>query len=133
MSSPLGEDWLAGSHGGGGISRQPGIDRRMLLVVMDEQAGIESAVRAVVIYGYDGRYSVGIGNCRWRHCLRPYGGVCVLQADALVVLVVCCYCSFLCQKWKKEPCIRLKMFGMARSGTSQRKCCLMKLAMQKVC
>jgi len=27
----------------------------MLLVVMDEQAGVESAVRAVVIYGYDGR------------------------------------------------------------------------------
>jgi len=27
----------------------------MLLVVMDEQAGVESAVRGVVIRGYDGR------------------------------------------------------------------------------
>jgi len=47
--SPFGEDWLAGSHGGGGIhvSRRPGVDRRMLLVTMDEQAGVESAVRAV--------------------------------------------------------------------------------------
>jgi len=53
--SLFGEDWLAGSHGGGGISRQPGVDRRMLLVVMDEQAGVESAVRGVVIRGYDGR------------------------------------------------------------------------------
>jgi len=52
--SPFGEDWLAGSHGGGGISRRPGVDRRMLLVVMDKEAGVESAVRAVVIYGYDG-------------------------------------------------------------------------------
>ena len=25
--SPFGEDWLAGSHGGGGISRRPGVDR----------------------------------------------------------------------------------------------------------
>ena len=33
--SPFGEHWLAGSHGGGGISRRPGVDRRMLLVVMD--------------------------------------------------------------------------------------------------
>jgi len=49
--SPFGEDWLTGSHGGGGISRQPEVDRRMLLVVMDEQAGIESALCAVVIYG----------------------------------------------------------------------------------
>jgi len=55
--SPFGEHWLAGSHGGGGISRLPGVDRRMLLVVMD---GVESAVRAVVIYGYDGRCSLGI-------------------------------------------------------------------------
>jgi len=53
--SPFGEHWLAGSHGGGGISRRPGVDRRMLLVVMDEQAGVESAVHAVVIYDYDGR------------------------------------------------------------------------------
>jgi len=53
--SPFGEDWLAGSHGGGGISRRPGVDRWMLLVFMDEQGGVESAVRAVVIYGYDGR------------------------------------------------------------------------------
>ena len=56
---PFGEDWLAGSHGGG-ISRRPGVDRRMLLVVMDEQAGVESAVHAVVIYGYDGRWALGI-------------------------------------------------------------------------
>jgi len=53
--SPFCEDWLAGSHGGGSISRRPGVDRRMLQVVMDEQAGVESAVRAVVIYGYDGQ------------------------------------------------------------------------------
>ena len=32
--APFGEDWLAGSHGGGGISRRPGVDRRMLLVVI---------------------------------------------------------------------------------------------------
>jgi len=48
--SPFGEHWLAESHGSGGISRRPGVDWRMLLVVMDEQAGVESAVRAVVIY-----------------------------------------------------------------------------------
>ena len=48
----FGEDWLAGSRGGGGISRRPGVDLRMLQGVMDEQAGVESAV---VIYGYDGR------------------------------------------------------------------------------
>ena len=58
--SPFGEGWLSGSHGGGGISRRPGVDRRMLLVVTDEQAGVESAVRAVVIYGYDGRWALGI-------------------------------------------------------------------------
>jgi len=57
--SPFGEGWLSGSHGGGGISRRPGVDRRMLLVVMDEQAGVESAVRAVVIWL---RRSAGIGN-----------------------------------------------------------------------
>jgi len=28
--SPFGEDWLAGSHGGGGISRRPGVDRRFV-------------------------------------------------------------------------------------------------------
>jgi len=32
--SPFGEDWLAGSHGGGSISRRPGVDRRMLLVII---------------------------------------------------------------------------------------------------
>jgi len=53
--SPFDEDRLAGSHGGGGISRRPRVDRRMLLVVMDEQAGVESVVHAVVIYGYGGR------------------------------------------------------------------------------
>jgi len=58
--SPFDEDWLAESHGGGGISRRPGVDRRMLLVVMDEQTGVESAVRMVVIYGYDGRWALGI-------------------------------------------------------------------------
>jgi len=42
--SPFGEDWLAGSHGGGGISRRPGVDRRMLLVV---------------IHGYDGWWALG--------------------------------------------------------------------------
>ena len=34
--SPFGEDWLAGSHGGGGICRRPGVDRRMLLVVIHD-------------------------------------------------------------------------------------------------
>ena len=58
--SPFGEHWLMGSHGGSGISHRPGVDRRMLLVVMDEQAGVESAVRAVVIYGYNGRWALGI-------------------------------------------------------------------------
>jgi len=58
--SPFGEDWLAGSYGDGGISRRPEVDRRMLLVVMDEQAGVESAVRAAVIHGYDGRWALGI-------------------------------------------------------------------------
>jgi len=58
--SPFGEHWLAGSHGGDGISRRPGVDRRMLLVVIHEHAGVESAVRAVVIYGYDGRWALGI-------------------------------------------------------------------------
>jgi len=67
--SPFGKDWLAGSHGGGGISRRPGVDRRMLLfVVYMLQAGVESAVRAVVTHGYDCRWALGIG------------GVCVLQA-----------------------------------------------------
>ena len=32
--SPFGEDWLAGSHGGGGISRRPGVDRRIMLVII---------------------------------------------------------------------------------------------------
>jgi len=58
--SPFGEHWLKGSHGGGGISRRPTVDRRMLLVVIHEQAGVESAVRVVVIYGYDGRWALGI-------------------------------------------------------------------------
>jgi len=31
----------------------------MLLVIIDEQAGVESAVRAVVMYGYDGRQALG--------------------------------------------------------------------------
>ena len=38
--SPFGEHWLAGSHGGGGIRRWPGV-------------GL--ADRAVVIFAYDGR------------------------------------------------------------------------------
>jgi len=62
--SPFGEHWLVGSHGGGGISRRPGMG---------------SADRAVVICAYD-RGSLGIGNCGWRRCLRPYGGICILQA-----------------------------------------------------
>jgi len=57
-SSPLlvkiGSQRVAGAEAS--ISRRPGGDRRMLLVVMDEQAGVESVVRAVVIYGYGSRY-----------------------------------------------------------------------------
>ena len=57
----FGEDWLAGSHGGGGISRRPGVGsadhagRHLWL-----RAGVELAVRAVVIYAYDGRWALGI-------------------------------------------------------------------------
>jgi len=43
--SPFGEHWLAGSHGGGGTSRPPGVG---------------SADRAVVIYAYEGRFALGI-------------------------------------------------------------------------
>jgi len=77
--SPFGEHWLAGSHGGGGMSHRPGVGsadhagRHQWL-----QAGVGSAVpvRAFVIYGYDGRWALGIAGGG----LRPYGGVCVLQA-----------------------------------------------------
>jgi len=54
--SPFGEDWLAVSHGGGGISRRPGVGsvdfagRHLWL-----RAGVGSADRVVVICGYDGR------------------------------------------------------------------------------
>jgi len=59
--SPFGEDWLAGSHAGGGISRA-GRLRRVMSV---------SQLR---------RQSLGIGNWGRRRRVRPYGGVCVLQA-----------------------------------------------------
>jgi len=77
--SPFGEHWLAGSHGGGGISRWPGVDRRMLLVIIHEQAGVESAVRAVVIH------MVTTVGRHWELqaaalLKAEYGAVCVLQA-----------------------------------------------------
>jgi len=59
--SPFCEHWLTGSHGGGGISRRPGVGsadhagRHLWL-----RAGVESAVRAVVVYAYDGRWVLGI-------------------------------------------------------------------------
>jgi len=43
--SPFGEHWLAGSHGGGGISHRPWVG---------------SADCAVVIYAYDGQWALGI-------------------------------------------------------------------------
>ena len=52
--SPFCEHWLTGSHGGGGISRRPGVGsadhagRHLWL-----QAGVGSANRAVVIHGFD--------------------------------------------------------------------------------
>jgi len=56
--SPFGEHWLAGSHGGGGITSG-----------MNGSGGTTASV-----------YGMGIGNWQRRRCLRPYGGVCVLQA-----------------------------------------------------
>jgi len=61
--SPFGEHWLAGSHGGGGISRRPGV------------GSADHAGRHLWL-----QRSVDIGNCGRRRCLRPYGGVRVLQA-----------------------------------------------------
>ena len=70
---PFGEDWLAGSHGGGGISRQP-------VMGSADRAGRHLWLRR----------SVGIGNCRRRRCLRPYGGVYASckPADAVVLLSI---------------------------------------------
>jgi len=55
--SPIGEHWLVGSHGGGITSGMNG-----------------SGGRSASVHG------MGIGNPGRRRCLRPYGGVCVLQA-----------------------------------------------------
>ena len=59
--SPFGEVWLARSHGGGGISGQPGVgssDRAHRHLWL--QAGVGSADRAVIIYPYEGRWALGI-------------------------------------------------------------------------
>jgi len=81
--SPSGEHWLAGSHGGGGIIS--GMNR--------------SGGRAASGHG------MGIWNWGRRRCLRPYGGVCVLQACwrtcfcifcILCVLAFLDYCSLCC-------------------------------------
>jgi len=59
--SPFGEHWLAGSHGGGGISRRTEVglaDRAGRHLWL--RAGVESAARAVVIYPYEGRWALGI-------------------------------------------------------------------------
>jgi len=56
--SPFGEHWLALSHGGGGITSG-----------MNGSGG-----RSATVHG------MGIGKLGRRRCLRPYGGVCVLQA-----------------------------------------------------
>ena len=59
--SRFGEDWLAGSHGGGGISRAGRLRR------------VESVSQL-------SRRSLGIEIWGQRRYVRPYGGVCVLQA-----------------------------------------------------
>jgi len=74
---PFGEDWLAGSHGGGGISRRPGVDRRIMLVIIHGTS--RSWIGSLCSCHPWLRWSVGIENCRRRRCLRRYGGVCVLQ------------------------------------------------------
>jgi len=56
--SPFGEHWLAWSHGSGGITS--GMNG----------SGASSAAD----------HGMGIRNWERRRCLRPYGGICVLQA-----------------------------------------------------
>jgi len=67
---PFGEDWLAGSHGGGGINSginyHPDINGKAECV--NAQCG-----------------SVGQLQLGWRRCLRPYGGISVLQTDLFFV------------------------------------------------
>jgi len=81
---PFGEDWLAVSHGGG-ISGRPGVGsadhagRHLWLL-----AGVESAVRAVVIYGYDGRWTLGIAGGAVAEG-RMMGYASCKPADALVL------------------------------------------------
>jgi len=67
--SPFGELWLAGSHGGGAITSECAIRTRRAVVT-----------QRVLMGGHLQRRSVGIGNWGRRRCLRPYGGICVLQA-----------------------------------------------------
>jgi len=55
---PFGEHWLAGSHGGGGTTSG-----------VNGSGGTTASV-----------HGMGIGNWGRRRCLRPYGGICVLQA-----------------------------------------------------
>jgi len=56
--SPFGEYWLAGTHGGGDISSG-----------MNGSGGTTAS-----------EHGMGIVNWGRRRCLRPYGGICVLQA-----------------------------------------------------
>jgi len=53
------------------------VDPRILLVVMDEQAGVESAVNAVssIVMTVGGHWELQMAAL-----LKAYGGVCVLQA-----------------------------------------------------
>jgi len=53
---PFGEHWLAGNHGGGGISRPPGVglvDRAGCHLSL--RAGVGSVDCAVVINAYEGQ------------------------------------------------------------------------------
>jgi len=71
--SPFGEDCLAGSHGGGislGINISIG---SQILHCIRKQRQVQQFAGTCG----EARWSVGIGAA---HCLRPYGGVCILQA-----------------------------------------------------
>ena len=59
--SPFDELWLVRSHGGDGI--MSGMSHCSLAQQLDTE-----------VCGHGSR------NWGWRHCLRPYGGNCVLQA-----------------------------------------------------
>jgi len=71
--SPLGEDWLAGSHRGGGITSH--IMRCCYEILFRWVMPIPRHK-----YWSQRQRWVGIRNWWRRRPLRPYGGVCVLQA-----------------------------------------------------